>query len=120
MGDVDDNSLEEELEEWKHLLVDSEMEIGRHSVYNFATDTLEPKHMWEKLDIVFDSLKCAAKLKIAVSFVLKNVEDGTCSCCYSHENITLLERSKRVATTEDLTTIKYLLINITVVESCTG
>ena len=30
MGDVDDNSLKEELESCKHLLVDSEMEIGRH------------------------------------------------------------------------------------------
>ena len=41
MGDVDDKSLKEELERCKHFLIDSEMEKGRHNVFNFVTDTLE-------------------------------------------------------------------------------
>ena len=44
MGDVDDNSLKEELETSKHFLVDSEMGNRRHRVYNFAMDTLDPKY----------------------------------------------------------------------------
>ena len=36
MGDVDDQSLREELESCKHFLTDNEMENGRHRVFNFA------------------------------------------------------------------------------------
>ena len=43
IGDVSDNSLKEDLETCRHFLVDSEMENGRHSVYNFVMDTLDPK-----------------------------------------------------------------------------
>ena len=105
MGDVDDNSLKHELETCKHFLVDSEMENERNRVLNFAMDTLDPKYVLEKLDVVFDSLKCAAELNVAFGFVLKNVEGGSCRYNYAHENNTLLERSKLVATTEDLTKI---------------
>ena len=119
MGDVDGNSLKENLEACKHFLVDSEMVNGRHRVYNFAMDTLYPKNLLEKLDVVFDSLKCAATLNVAFGFVLKYVEDGSCKYYFAHENITLLKRSKLVATTEDLTKIKNLLSNIDINESCT-
>ena len=75
---ADDNGLKEELEAWKHFLVDSKMENGRHRFYNFAMDILDAKYLLEKLDVVFDSLKCAANLDVAFAFVLKNVEDGNC------------------------------------------
>ena len=74
-GDVDDNSLEEQLENCKHFLVDSEVEKGRHSVWMLAMDTLNPEYLLEKLDVMFDSLKGAAKLNVPFGFVLKNVED---------------------------------------------
>ena len=78
MGDVDDNSWKEEHETCKHFSVDSEMENGRHRVYNFAMDTLGPKYLLKKVNAVTGTLKCAAKLNIAFGFVLKNVEDGSC------------------------------------------
>ena len=68
---------------------------------------------------MFDSLKCAAKLNVAFGFVLKNVEDCSCRYYYAHENNTLMEKSKLVATTEDLTKINNLLSNTDVIESCT-
>ena len=77
------------------------MENGRHRVYNFAMDNLDPKYPLEMSDVAFDSLKYAAKLNVACGFVLKNVEDGNCRHYYAHENTTLLQRSKLVATTED-------------------
>ena len=49
MGDIDDNSLKEKLETCKHFSVDSEIENGRHRVYNVAIDTLYPKYLLEKL-----------------------------------------------------------------------
>ena len=36
VGDVDDQSLREELQSCRHFLVDSEIQKGRHSVFNFA------------------------------------------------------------------------------------
>ena len=36
------------------------MEKGGHSVCNFAMDTLDVKNLLQKLDVVFDNLKCAA------------------------------------------------------------
>ena len=119
MGDVDDDSLKEELETCKHFLVDSEMENGRHRVYNIAIESLDPKYLLEKLDVVFDSLICAAKLKVAFCFVLKNVEDRSCRYSYAHENVTLLERSKPKATTKNLTKVQNLLSNADIIDLCT-
>ena len=118
MGYVDDNCLKEELGTCKHFLLDSEMEDGRHRVSNFAIDTLDPKYLLGKLDVVFDSLKCAAELNVAFGFVPKNLGDGSCRYYYAHEKNTILERSNFLATTEDLTKIKYLLSNNDVLESC--
>ena len=82
-------------------------------------DTPEPKYRLQKLNVVFDSFKCAAKLNAAFGLVLKNVENGNCRFYCAHENRTLLEGSKLVATREDLTKIKNLLTNAGVTESCT-
>ena len=48
MWDVDDKSLKEEIETCKHFLVNSEMENGRHRVYNFSGEILDPKFLLEK------------------------------------------------------------------------
>ena len=78
LGDVVDKSLKEKLETCNHFLEDSEIENGRHRVYNFAMDSLHPGDLLEKLDVVYDSLKCAAKLNVAFCFELRNIEDGSC------------------------------------------
>ena len=78
MGDVDDQSLREELESFKHFLADTEMENGRHRVFNFAMSFFEMSLLNDKLDYVFKELKCAAKVNLAFGFVLKNFEDGMC------------------------------------------
>ena len=45
MGDVDDNSLKEKVETCKKILVVIEMKNGRHRVYNFTMDTLDPNYL---------------------------------------------------------------------------
>ena len=72
VGDVDDESLKSELEACKHFLVDSEFENGRHKVFNFALNVLDAHRMNEKLDTVFNSLKCAAKINMAFGFFEKS------------------------------------------------
>ena len=116
MGVVDDNSLKEELETCKHFLVESELLDGWQRVYNFAMDTLNTRYLLEKLDVMFNSLNCADKLNVAFDFMLKSVEDGSFSSYCALRNITLLERSKLVATSESLTNIKNPLINTGVIE----
>ena len=119
VGPIDDQSLKEDLQKCKHFLVDSEMENGRHRAFNFAMEILDAHTFSQKLDTVFEKLKCAVKLNVAFAFVLKNVEDGTCRYYYAHENNTMMERSKLVATKEDLVKIKNVLNNIDMIEACT-
>ena len=66
----DDADLKEELQACQHFLVDSELEKGRHRVFNFAMSTFDNSLINKKLDLVFNGLKCAAKVNLAFGFVL--------------------------------------------------
>ena len=74
----DDADLKEELQAGQHFLVDSELEKGRHRVFNFAMSTFDNFLINQKLCLVFKGLECAAKIILAFGFVLKNLEDGSC------------------------------------------
>ena len=119
MGDVDDQSLREEIQSCKHFLVDSELQKGRHSVFNFAVNNLTAQVIEEKLDRVLDKLKCVAKLNLALGFILKNIEDGKFRYFYAHENNTLLEQSKLMSNKDDMAKLKEILKKTDVIESCT-
>ena len=119
VGDVDDQSLREELQSCKHFLVDSEIQKGRHSVFNFAVNNLTAQVIEEKLDCVLNKLKCVAKLNLALGFILKNIEDGKFRYFYAHENNTLLEQSKLVSNKDDMAKLKEILKKTDVIESCT-
>ena len=77
MAECDNQNLREELESCKHFLTDTEMENGRHRLFNFAMSFFDISSLNDKLDYVFKELKCAAKINLAFGFVLKNFEDGT-------------------------------------------
>ena len=103
----DDNAdPKEELQACQNFLVDSKLEKGRHRVFNFAMSTFDNSLINQKLNLLFKGLKCAANVNLAFGFVLKNVEDGSCRFFYTHENNTLLERSKLVCTRDDNTNLK--------------
>ena len=119
VGDVDDQSLREELQSCRHFLVDSEIQNGRHCVFNFAVNNLTAQAIEEKLDRVLDKLKCVAKFNLALGFILKNIEDGKFRFFYAHENNTLLEQSKLVSNKDDMAKLKDILKKTDVIESCT-
>ena len=119
VGDVDDQSLREELQSCRLFLVDSELQKGRHSVFNFVVNNLTVQVFEEKLDRVLDNLKCVAKLNLALGFILKNIEDGKFRYFYAHENNTLLEQSKLVSNKDDMAKLKEILKKTDVIESCT-
>ena len=118
-GDVDDQGLREELHSCKHFLVDSEIQKGRHSVFNFAVNKLTAQVIEEKLDRVLDKLRCVAKPNLAFGFILKKIEDGNIRYFYAHENNTLLEQSKLVSNKDDMAKLKEILNKTDVIESCT-
>ena len=106
----------------KHVnisLVDSELQNGRHRVFNFAISTFDNSLIKKKLELVFKGLKCAAKVNLAFGFVRKNVEDGSCRYLYDHENNTLMERSKLMCTPDDITNLKEKLRKMDIVDLCT-
>ena len=119
VGDVDDQSLREELESCKHFLTDTEMENGRHRVFIFAMSSFDMSWFNDKLDYVYKELKCAAKVNLAFGFVLKNVEDASCRYFYAHENNTVMERSKLVCTQADMTNLKDIMEKMDIVDICT-
>ena len=118
-GDVDDQSLREELQSCIHFLVDSEIQKRRHSVFNFIVNNLTAQVIQEKLDRVLDKLKCVAKLNLALGFILKNIEDGKFRYFYAHENNTLLEQSKLVSNKGDMAKLKEILKKTDVIQSFT-
>ena len=120
MGDVDDQGLREELESCKHFLTDTEMENGRHRVFNFAMSSIDISLLNEKLDYVFKELNYAVKVNLAFGFVLKNIEDGMCRYFYPHENNTIMERSKLVCTQADMTNLENKMKKMGIVDICTG
>ena len=119
MGDVDDQGLREELHSCKHFLVDSEIQKGRHSVFNLAVNNLTAQVIEENLDRVLDKLKWVAKLNLALGFILKNIEDGKFRYFYAHENNTLLEQSKLVSNKDDMAKLKQILKKTDVIGTCT-
>ena len=115
----DDNSLEEELQSCRNFLVDSEIQKGKHSVFDFVVNNLSAQVIEEKLDRVLDKLKCAAKLSLAVGFILTKIEDRKFRYFCAHENNTLLEQPKLVSNNDDMAKLKVFLKKTDVIESCT-
>ena len=70
----DDADLKEELQACQHFLVDSEFEKGRHRVFTFAMSTFDISLINKKLDLVFNGLKCAAKVNLAIGLLSKTLK----------------------------------------------
>ena len=119
VGDVDHLSLREELESCKHFVMDTEMENGRHRVFNFAMSSFGMSLLNGKLDCVFKELKWAAKVNLAFGFDLKNFAEGMCRYFYAHENNTIMEWSKHVCTQADMNNLKEGMHKLDFVDICT-
>ena len=115
----DGEKLKEEFSACQHFLVDTEMENGRHKVFNFQMSKLDTKIINEKLEEVFNKLDSAAKINIALGFVLRNIETGEYRYFYAHENNTLFEKTHLLCTKADLKTIQGKVEKFDIVEQCT-
>ena len=121
MGDYEDQDLRQELTACQHFLVDSEIVRGRQHVFNFVSTNVTPKFLQEKIQQVFESLHCPAKVNLALGFVFRNVEDGSYRYFYAHEYNLLLEKSLLIASKEDMAEFQQRLDDLNIVElSCKG
>ena len=119
-GNADnDQALGEELESCNHFLTDTEIEKGRHKVFNFAMSSFDYSVLNDKLDYVLKELKCAAKVNLAFGFVPKNLEDGMCRYFHAHENNTVIERSKLVCAPVEIAKLEEKLQKMDIVHLCT-
>ena len=80
---------------------------------------LDTKQINEKLEEVFNKLDSAAKINIALGFLLQNIETGEYRYFYTHENNTLFEKSHLLCTKADLITIQGKVEKFDIVEQCT-
>ena len=117
--DVDDQGLREELGSCKHFLTDTEMENGKHRVFDFAILSFDMSLLNKKLEYVLKELKSAAKVNFGFGLVLKNIEDGIFRYLYAHENNTIVEKSKPVCTQADMINLEKRMQKMDIVDICT-
>ena len=82
------------------------MENGRHRVFNFKLSRLDPNQINEKLKEVFEKLNCAAKVNMALGFILSNVDTDEYRYFYAHENNTFFEKSYLLCSKGDLVSLQ--------------
>ena len=95
------------------------MENGRNKVFNLQMSKLDTEIINEKLEEVFNKLDSAAKINIALGFVLRNIETGEYRYFNAHENNTLFENSLLLCTKADLITIQGKVEKFDIVKQCT-
>ena len=117
--DNDSESLKEELAACQHLLDDMNSGHGRQEVFNFSLSNLNTKKINEKLDQVFANLKCAAKVNLALGFILQNVETNEYRYYYPHENNLLLNRAFLLSNKNDLLNLQNKIEKLDLIETCT-
>ena len=110
------DQLRDNLNAYQHFLTDTEMENGRHKVFNFQLLKLDLNLVNEKLDQVFEKLDCAIKINIALGFVSRNLETSEYRYFYAHENNTLFDKSILLCTKADLTTIQNKVNKLDIIE----
>ena len=103
VGEIDNESLKEKLIKCRHFPVDSEMENGRHSVFDFYHGHTECTHFVSETSHSDQETQLYSKVDcVALAFVFERIDDGTSRYYYAHQNNTLMERSKLVVTKDDL------------------
>ena len=80
---------------------------------------LGTKRVNEKPEEVFNKLDSAAKINIALGFVLRNIETDEYQYFYAHENNIFFQKSHLLCTKKDLKTIQGKVEKFDIVEQST-
>ena len=104
--DQNNEQLQQELSACQHFFGDTEMENGRHRVFNFKLSKLDPNEINDNLKESFEKLNCAAKVNKALGFILRNVETDEYRYFYAHKNNTFFEKSHLLCSKGDLVSLQ--------------
>ena len=115
----DGEKLKKEISTCQQFLVKTETQNGGHKIFNFQRSKLDTTLIKEKLEEVFRKLDSAAKINIALGFVLQKIETGEYRYLYAQKNNTLFEKSHLLCTKVDLITIQGKVEIFDIVEQCT-
>ena len=111
--------MNEELAACQHLLDDMHAEHSRQEVFTFNLSDLNNKKIDEKLDEVFTKLKCAAKVSLALGFILQNIETNDYRYYYRHENNLLLDQAFLLSNRNDVLSLQNKIEKLDLIETCT-
>ena len=114
----DNEQLPQELSACQQCLDDTEIENGRHQVFNFKLSKLDPHEINKKLKEGFEKINYAAKVNLAPGFILRNVDTDEYRYFYAHENNTFFEKSHLLCSKGDLTSLHDRIEKIDLVETC--
>ena len=86
--DLDKNNeqLQQELSACQNFFDNTEMKSGRHPVFNFKLSELNLNEIKKKSKEVFQKSNCAAKVNLALGFILRNVDTDKYWYLYANEN----------------------------------
>ena len=87
-------------------------------MFNFKLSKLDPNETTEKLKEVFEKLNCAAKVNLALGFILRNVDTDEYRYFYAHENNTFFEKSHLLCSKGDLVTLQDRVEKMDLMEKC--
>ena len=93
--------------------------MGDIKVFNFQVSKLDTEIIIKTLEKVFNKHGSAAKINIALGFVLRIIETCEYRSYYAHGNKNLFDNFHLLCTKADLITIEGKVEKIDIVEHCT-
>ena len=114
----DNEQHQQELSACQNFFDDIEMENERHQVFNFKLSKLDPHEINKKLKEVFEKINCAAKVNLALGFILRNVDTDEYLYLYAHENNTFFEKSHLLYSKGHLVSLQDRIEKMDLVETC--
>ena len=116
--DKNNKQLQQKLSACQLFFDDTEVQNGRHRVFNFKLSKLDPNEVNEKLISVFEKLFCAAKVNLAFGFILRKMDSDEYRYFYAHENNTFFEKSYLLSSKGDLVSLQDRVVKMDLVETC--
>ena len=117
--DNDSKSLKEDLPVCQHLLDYMHVEHGRQEVLNFSLSNLDTKEINENFNEFFANLNCAAKINVALGYILRSVETNDYRYYYLHEDNLLLDQAFFLSNKNGLLNLQNKIEKRDLIETCT-
>ena len=116
--DKNNKQLQQKLSACQLFFDDTEVQNGRHRVFNFKLSKLDHNEVNEKLKSVFEKLFCAAKVNLAFGFILRKMDSDEYRYFYAHENNTFFEKTYLLSSKGDLVSLQDRVVKMDLVETC--